>query len=58
VKIIDRIQKYGDYSKEIHHKYANRAHWYLLSIAVDKKEQGKGHAHKLLKPVLDYLDKK
>ncbi|MCF7832119.1 MAG: GNAT family N-acetyltransferase [Candidatus Marinimicrobia bacterium] len=57
LKVIDRIQVYGDYCGSLHQKYVKEPHWYLESIAVDPKEQGKGFAGKLLRPALDYFDK-
>lgn len=54
---IETMKEYGSYSSKLHHKYARESHWYLMSIGVAKKFQGKGLSKKLLIPMLDYFDK-
>jgi len=41
---------------KMHKKQANFPHWYLSSITVDPKYQGKGYASTLLRPMLARID--
>jgi ribosomal protein S18 acetylase RimI-like enzyme len=53
-----RFKGYGNYSAQLHKKYASFPNWHLLEIGIADKYRGKGFASKLLRPVLDELDRK
>jgi ribosomal protein S18 acetylase RimI-like enzyme len=50
-------KKYIDFSNMLHHKSINTPHWYLMSLNVDKNQQGKHFSSKVMQPFLDYCDK-
>jgi ribosomal protein S18 acetylase RimI-like enzyme len=53
-----RFKGYGNYSAQLHKEYASFQNWHLLEIGIADKYRGKGYASKLLRPVLNDLDKK
>jgi ribosomal protein S18 acetylase RimI-like enzyme len=53
-----RFKRYGNYSDQLHQKYASFPNWHLLEIGIADKYRGKGYAGRLLRPVLNDLDKK
>ena len=54
--ILEKFEEYGNFSKKIHNRIINKPHWYLLSLAVRKEDQGKGYSKKMIIPVFDRLD--
>ena len=48
---------YDNLSKKKHKEHAHFPHWYLCTIAVYPKHQGKGWTSVLLKPMLAKADK-
>ena len=51
-----RFEAMGAFAGRIHLRYAPGPHWYLVLLAVDALHQGRGHATRLLGPMLDRLD--
>jgi ribosomal protein S18 acetylase RimI-like enzyme len=51
-----QLQPVGEYLDTTHERLAPFKHMYLLMIGVDPQHQGKGHAGKLIKPMLVRLD--
>ncbi len=49
---------YNNFSNCLHKKYAENPHWYLFTLAVQKKHQKKGFSSKLLTPFLKEFDEK
>jgi ribosomal protein S18 acetylase RimI-like enzyme len=56
IQFFKRFKGYGEYSAQLHLKYASFPNWHLLEIGIADKYRGKGFASKLLRPVLDELD--
>lgn len=52
-----RMMRFSDFSGGLHKKHAPFPHWYLLAIGVAAEHRGKGFAARLLRPMLDYLDR-
>ncbi|MHA1259235.1 MAG: GNAT family N-acetyltransferase [Candidatus Heimdallarchaeaceae archaeon] len=50
---LKRIIQITDVVARIHKEVLNEPHWYLSSIAVNPKHQGKGFASKLIRPMLE-----
>jgi ribosomal protein S18 acetylase RimI-like enzyme len=53
-----RLKGYGTYSARLHKENAPLPNWHLLEIGIADIYRGKGFASKLLRPVLDELDRK
>jgi ribosomal protein S18 acetylase RimI-like enzyme len=51
------IQRITDDIQKIHKKLMKEPHWYLANIGVDPDHQGKGNASKLIKPMLERIEK-
>jgi ribosomal protein S18 acetylase RimI-like enzyme len=51
------IQRITNNITQIHKKLMKESHWYLANIGVDPEHQGKGYASKLIKPMLERIDK-
>jgi ribosomal protein S18 acetylase RimI-like enzyme len=58
LQFFKRFRGYGNYSAQLHERYGSFPDWHLLEIGIANKYRGKGFASKLLRPVLDELDKK
>jgi len=58
LQFFKRFKGYGNYSAQLHKKYTSFPNWHLLEIGIANKYRGKGFASKLLRPILDELDKK
>jgi len=58
LQFFKRFKGYGNYSAQLHKKYTSFPNWHLLEIGIVNKYRGKGFASKLLRPILDELDKK
>jgi ribosomal protein S18 acetylase RimI-like enzyme len=58
MQFFNRFRGYGNYSAALHKKYSSSPNWHLLEIGIADKYRGKGFASKLLRPILDELDKK
>ena len=58
LQFFKRFKRYGNYSAQLHKKYASFPNWHLLEIGIANKYRGKGFASKLLRPILDELDQK
>ena len=52
-----KLQPFNDYIENIHKQYTPFPHWFLQAIGVAPQFQGKGYASKLLRPMLNRLDK-
>ena len=52
-----RLMRYGAYSGSLHKRHAPFAHWYLLNVGIRRAYRGQGYAGRLLRPVLQYLDR-
>ena len=58
LQFFKRFKGYGNYSAQLRKNYASFPNWHLLEIGIADKYRGKGFASKLLRPVLDELDRK
>jgi GNAT superfamily N-acetyltransferase len=58
IQFFTRMKEYGNYSAQLHKKYASFPNWHLLEIGIADKYRGKGFASRLLRPILDEFDKK
>jgi ribosomal protein S18 acetylase RimI-like enzyme len=58
LRFFRRFKGYGAYAAQLHEKYASFTNWHLLEIGIADNYRGKGFASKLLRPILDELDKK
>jgi ribosomal protein S18 acetylase RimI-like enzyme len=54
--VLRRLSKYEKHCHEIRREAEAGDAWYILMLAVDTAQQGKGHASRLLKSVLHSLD--
>jgi ribosomal protein S18 acetylase RimI-like enzyme len=52
-----RIQAYGRYIDNMHRKLVPYPHWYLQIIGVDPTHQGQGFSSRLVRPVLERIDR-
>jgi len=52
-----KIQKVTDNILRIHKELMKEPHWYLANIGVDPDHQGKGYGSKLIKPMLERIEK-
>jgi ribosomal protein S18 acetylase RimI-like enzyme len=52
-----RMQAYGRYVDNLHRKLVPYPHWYLQIIGVDPKYQGQGFSSRLVRPVLERIDR-
>ena len=52
-----RMQDYGKYVDTLHHKLVPYPHWYLQIIGVDPAYQGQGISSRLIKPMLERIDR-
>jgi len=53
-----KMKQVGGYLDKVHKRLAPYDHWFLNTIGIDPRYQGEGYATKLMKPVLNILDKK
>jgi GNAT superfamily N-acetyltransferase len=51
-----KMMRIGEYVEKAHKRLAPAKHWYLQTIGVDPKFQGKGFAGRLIIPVLAKID--
>ena len=52
-----RLQAYGRYEDNLHRKLVPYPHWYLQIIGVAPAYQGQGFSSRLLRPVLERIDR-
>jgi ribosomal protein S18 acetylase RimI-like enzyme len=52
-----RLRSYGAYVDKLHRKLVPYPHWYLQIIGVDPAHQGQGFSSRLLRPVLERIDR-
>ncbi|MCE7741607.1 MAG: GNAT family N-acetyltransferase [Candidatus Heimdallarchaeota archaeon] len=52
-----KIQEITDNILQIHKEMMKEPHWYLANIGVDPDHQGKGYGSKLIKPMLERIEK-
>jgi ribosomal protein S18 acetylase RimI-like enzyme len=52
-----RMRAYGRYIDQLHRKLVPYPHWYLQIIGVDPSYQGQGFSSRLLRPVLERIDR-
>jgi ribosomal protein S18 acetylase RimI-like enzyme len=52
-----RLVAFSDQVDTYHKKHAPDFHWYLFFIGVDPASQGKGYGGRLLRPLLDRMDR-
>ena len=52
-----KLQSFNAYIENIHKQHTPFQHWFLQAIGVSPRFQGKGYATKLLRPMLNRLDK-
>ena len=52
-----RMQAYGRYIDNMHRKLVPYPHWYLQIIGVDPAYQGQGFSSRLVRPVLERIDR-
>jgi ribosomal protein S18 acetylase RimI-like enzyme len=50
-----KMMRIGEYIEKAHKCLAPSKHWYLQTIGVDPKFQGKGYAGRLIRPMLEKL---
>jgi ribosomal protein S18 acetylase RimI-like enzyme len=53
----NRLRSYGAYVDKLHRKLVPYHHWYLQIIGVDPKYQGEGFSSRLVRPVLERIDR-
>ena len=51
-----KMMRIGEYVEKAHKRLAPAKHWYLQTIGVDPKFQGKGYAGRLIRPMLAKID--
>ena len=51
-----KMMRVGEYVEKAHKRLAPAKHWYLQTIGVDPKFQGKGYAGRLIGPMLAKID--
>ncbi|WP_342677041.1 GNAT family N-acetyltransferase [Methanofollis sp. UBA420] len=54
---MERIISFSEYVDGLHRRHMPGPHHYLFFIGVDPTFQGKGHASRLIRPMLDRLDR-
>ena len=54
--VLIRLAKYEEHCQRIRQSMDAMDAWYILMLAVDPQQQGKGHASRLMKAVLEALD--
>jgi ribosomal protein S18 acetylase RimI-like enzyme len=52
-----KMSNFSDFLDSVHQRLVPYRHWFLQTIGVDPKFQGKGFGSKLLRPILTRLDK-
>jgi ribosomal protein S18 acetylase RimI-like enzyme len=52
-----RIQGYGRYIDNMHRRLVPYPHWYLQIIGVDPAYQGQGFSSRLVRPILERIDR-
>jgi ribosomal protein S18 acetylase RimI-like enzyme len=52
-----RIRAYGRFVDNLHRRLVPYPHWYLQIIGVDRAYQGQGFCSRLLRPVLERIDR-
>ena len=55
---MDRLMAFSTTIDDLHKKHVHSPHCYLFFIGVDPAYQGKGYAGRLIRPMLDRLDRK
>lgn len=53
----NRLRSYGAYVDRLHRKLVPYPHWYLQIIGVDPAYQGQGFSGRLIRPVLERIDR-
>jgi len=53
----DRMWAYGRFVDNLHRRLVPYPHWYLQVIGVDPAHQGQGFSSRLLRPVLERIDR-
>jgi ribosomal protein S18 acetylase RimI-like enzyme len=53
----NRLRAYGSYIDNLHRKLVQYPHWYLQIIGVNPAYQGQGFSGRLLRPVLERIDR-
>ena len=53
----NRLRAYGSYINNLHRRLVPYPHWYLQIIGVGPEYQGKGFSSRLLRPVLERIDR-
>jgi len=53
----NRLRSYGAYVDKLHRKLVPYPHWYLQIIGVDPAYQGQGFSGRLIRPVLERIDR-
>lgn len=56
-QIIGKLLSYETYAMNLKKKYTKNVDWYLYNLSLSPKDQGKGIATKLLRPMLDFCDR-
>jgi ribosomal protein S18 acetylase RimI-like enzyme len=52
-----KLKSFNEHIEKIHNQHTPFKHWFLQAIGIAPKFQGKGYASKLLRPMLNRLDK-
>lgn len=53
-----RLRLFSDQVDAYHHRHLQERHCYLFFIGVDPSFQGRGYGAKLIRPVLDWMDRR
>ncbi len=48
---------FSEFASKLHHKVIDNPHIYLFQIGVKKRHRGKGHASKLMRPMMAHADR-
>jgi ribosomal protein S18 acetylase RimI-like enzyme len=53
-----KLRAFNDHIDNVHQKHTPFKHWFLQAIGITPRSQGKGYASRLLRPMLNRIDKK
>ena len=53
-----KLRAFNDHIDNVHQKHTPFKHWFLQAIGITPRFQGKGYASRLLRPMLNRIDKK
>ncbi len=54
---IRKIEEITKHITDLHKELVKKPHWYLANIGIDPEHQGKGYGSKLIKPMLERIER-